>query len=99
MSEEKKAVKLKEDELNKVNGGYKTKTLYTFEMGECYSDQHLIYKVLHYHKDLGINDYADCCIYDAHDWFVNHKKRIENENKKIRVYDLINAKDEGMNFI
>ena len=101
MLEKKKVIELKDGELDSVNGGYKkrTVTLYSFNKGECYSDQTIIYKVLDDNNDKEIDDVIICARYGKTPW-IKHRNRIcKSESTPILVSKLIEIDYEGIDYI
>ena len=44
MSKEKKKIELKDEELEKVSGGFKTLTIYSFDDGDCFENNYYKFK-------------------------------------------------------
>ena len=99
MSEEKKTVELKEEELEETSGGYAEETVYSFEEGDCFSDDDLIYKVLHNRRKMSKAEFVECTSFYKHLWIECQVREIERENYWIPVSMLIECNYEGVNFI
>ena len=99
MSEEKKTVDLKEEELEKASGGYAEETFYSFEEGDCFSDDAVIYKVLHNRRKMGKEESVECTSFSKNAWIEWQQRHIFRENDWIPVSVLIECDYEGVDFI
>ena len=99
MSEEKKTVDLKEEELEKASGGYDKETFYSFEEGDCFSDDAVIYKVLHNYRKMGKEESVECTSFSKNAWIKCQDRHIYRENDWIRVSILLECNYEGVDFI
>ena len=99
MSEEKKTVELKEEELEKTSGGYAEETVYSFNEGDCFSDNRHIYKVLDYYEKMGKNDNVKCKWFRKDLWIDRQDRFIVRENADVKVRILLECNYEGVDYI
>lgn len=99
MLKKKKITILKEEELDKISGGYISSSSVSFEKGECYSDKNKIYKIPYTQDKLKLSGVVICDVYDKHLWDAYHEKVMTFENMRYPIKNLLELDLEEDNYI